>query len=646
MIPTTQDWKDYSVDFSNYQPYILVTKNADVVWSFTVDNIKEGSLRFTDDVSSLGGFNIGATPSNHFECDIINFDQSFPSPEVFEGCKARLYFFLSATPTLGGTNAVVGQAIVGQAVVNTVSSWSNDYICRGHYYLDPITSVGSTVHLSGSDEMSLEEFNSSNIDGYHFGGKTCMQVVRELGFNIQTTFPNYDYILPDVIADETHNMSGISRRTILSHIASMCGCYARYSNEGQLELRALGDDLTVTTLTKIMEEPDVDYYPIEITGAYVTGTKDVEAVVGGSGYYLFVENNPLITTNAEATTIATDIATLYSGFQLTPFQADIIADPSLEAGDLVEFDVNGNTVQSIVTSISYHDGGITQISAEADSDTHASAEAATSSVGYVKRSINELYSGDTLKEIINYSGSQIKIKADSIDLTGAVFVDGTINCNDTFTVDSAGNVVANSLSSSDMTVTGGVLSVEAPTVTAEQVKVTCGVNITAMTGYGLIVYDGTNYQNQVAVRPGLIWLAKNGSSQPGFFVETDQSTGNATLNMMDRITMLSGTGKITCVSLTQTSDKKSKEEIEALDKAKSTKFIYKLKPVSFKYKGLDEVHHGFIAQDVEKISDWDLVTESNGKKALSYIDIIADLVATVQTLNERVAELEKKNGIK
>ena len=256
MIPTTHNWKDKYTDRSDYQPYIVVFKSGNIIWTFDSEHIRESSLRFTDDICDLGEWNVGATPSNTFECDIINFDGTFPAPSVLKGCKCKLYFITSELE-FGGTTAVAGQAVAGTAIVGTDSTDWDEYIPRGTYYLDPINSVGRTVHISGSDAMSLEKFNSSNMEGYNFNGKTCMQVIKEMGFNLQNTFPNYDYVLPNVQCTEEFNLDTVTKRTVLSYIASICGCYARHDNHGVLQLKGLVDSVTSAdpeTIIKIMEE--------------------------------------------------------------------------------------------------------------------------------------------------------------------------------------------------------------------------------------------------------------------------------------------------------------------------------------------------------------------------------------------------------
>lgn len=100
------------------------------------------------------------------------------------------------------------------------------------------------------------------------------------------------------------------------------------------------------------------------------------------------------------------------------------------------------------------------------------------------------------------------------------------------------------------------------------------------------------------------------------------------------------------------SDRRHKDSIKEIDYTKAVNFIESLKPVSFVYtnKADKGIHHGFIAQDIQEVAydDWGLVKESEnpntGEKylTLSYDDIIADLVATVQSQNERITELERR----
>lgn len=117
------------------------------------------------------------------------------------------------------------------------------------------------------------------------------------------------------------------------------------------------------------------------------------------------------------------------------------------------------------------------------------------------------------------------------------------------------------------------------------------------------------------------------------------------------------------------SDRNVKEDIKALEIDQTADFIYSLIPSEFRMKDgtSNRLHHGFIAQEVkEKMgdSDWGLfidkkvnddnyeirVSDEDGnitkeltaRYALRYDELIADLVATVQSQNMRIKKLEKQ----
>lgn len=117
------------------------------------------------------------------------------------------------------------------------------------------------------------------------------------------------------------------------------------------------------------------------------------------------------------------------------------------------------------------------------------------------------------------------------------------------------------------------------------------------------------------------------------------------------------------------SDKNVKKDIRALDIENSAQFIYSLIPSEFRFKNgtSNRLHHGLIAQEVKKSmgdNDWGLFidkkvdnenyieTEVNSETGeqtqlltarygLRYDELIADLIATVQSLNNRLKALEQ-----
>ena len=113
--------------------------------------------------------------------------------------------------------------------------------------------------------------------------------------------------------------------------------------------------------------------------------------------------------------------------------------------------------------------------------------------------------------------------------------------------------------------------------------------------------------------------------------------------------------------IANSSDREKKKDIAELDREKSAEFIYKLTPSEFRYKNgsSGRLHHGFIAQDVKKSmgeDDWGLycqihepeikteddkiIKEAEDTLALRYEELTADIVATLQSINERLKKLE------
>lgn len=111
------------------------------------------------------------------------------------------------------------------------------------------------------------------------------------------------------------------------------------------------------------------------------------------------------------------------------------------------------------------------------------------------------------------------------------------------------------------------------------------------------------------------------------------------------------------------SDRNIKHDISALDKEKTAKFIYSLTPSQYKFNAgtSNRYHHGLIAQEVKEAmgaDDWGLYIDFDIKKikrydehgdiikeghlALCYEELIPDLIATVQSQNNRINFLEKQ----
>jgi len=165
------------------------------------------------------------------------------------------------------------------------------------------------------------------------------------------------------------------------------------------------------------------------------------------------------------------------------------------------------------------------------------------------------------------------------------------------------------------------------------------ININNSSGQQLASLFGNSYGG------GLYLTNVNGTK----VVEISTGTGNkdGILYLFDNsgsttINAIAQTGKITCVSLTQTSSRKVKDNIKPIEDAEK---ILELDAVSFDYKnkaqGTDK--RGFIAEDVAKVLPGLVTPETeNAPASLDYIGMIPYLQDIIKRQEKRIEALEEK----
>lgn len=159
-------------------------------------------------------------------------------------------------------------------------------------------------------------------------------------------------------------------------------------------------------------------------------------------------------------------------------------------------------------------------------------------------------------------------------------------------------------------------------------KTRIGNNITT----GVLSANGIRVQNssKTTVINGFV-----GSSNQGELYIGD---GSGTVNVY----LHGGSGNITCVSLTQTSSRKVKDNIKPIEDSEK---ILELQAISFDFKnknrGTDK--RGFIAEDVAKILPNLVTAETKDTPAsLDYIGMIPYLQDVVKKQEKRIDELESR----
>ena len=221
------------------------------------------------------------------------------------------------------------------------------------------------------------------------------------------------------------------------------------------------------------------------------------------------------------------------------------------------------------------------------------------------------------------------------------------NGDGAFTVDENGNVIANSLKSNNAEITGGSFKMIKSSFDYDVFMLESDDYIINFTSNSLEVFDKSN-KEFVKVGPigGLHLGTFEGTphSGDGSYLYGRSSYGDNARIRGD----LYVTGTTTLASSPViSSDRSLKDEVAELDLQKATDFVYSLKPCEFKYKNgtSNRLHHGLIAQEVKESmgdDDWGVYIDSaeTNEKGVRYEELIADLIATVQTQNERIKALE------
>lgn len=152
-------------------------------------------------------------------------------------------------------------------------------------------------------------------------------------------------------------------------------------------------------------------------------------------------------------------------------------------------------------------------------------------------------------------------------------------------------------------------------------------------------------QMYVGSTTGVIGLFNSSSNTRLLYMDTSSNAGRIWLldtSDNQKISLTGSSGNITCVSLTQTSSRKVKENIHPIEDSEK---ILELEAVSFDFKNKDNGTNkrGFIAEDVEKVLPNLVSPESEGQPmSLNYLEMIPYLQDVIKKQEERIKVLEEK----
>ena len=376
------------------------------------------------------------------------------------------------------------------------------------------------------------------------------------------------------------------------------------------------------------------------------------------------------------------------GFEAYVFQRDLTGIKALrdaylcKGKEILENDMNGVTAQlqrlnktteRVKTSVQVTEKGLeSEVKRATDAENELSTRIEQTEQQIVLRVdsatgkiVQVSLIGDT------GSGTEFKVDADNINLSASDVINllsgGTINLtgkniaitSDNFSVTKEGNVTMISANVSGNILTYGTLTIKnvstnkSAAISSKQTTMST-LLVSDSGGRVVLSGDSNNLTDAIVFNCDSRGFVFGGDVQiDGSLYPKDVEAQR--LGAIDAYTgFITTNGVKTYEPVQVASDADLKTNIQSLDTQNSSDFIYSLNPVEYKYKDgtSDRLHHGFIAQELHDSmkEDWGVYCDANidtgekGGKAIRYEELIADLVATVQSQNERIAELEKKLG--
>lgn len=452
----------------------------------------------------------------------------------------------------------------------------------------------------------VEDFFTSNIDG--------VIIVDSEGAQVLTEYNQNPYYVQDnfVIMGQTHETISALSNALLSKISS-------------ISYRPINS-------SKIKGQPYVecgDFISGEVNGygfeTYVfqrdlTGIKALRDSYICKGKEILEKDMNGVTAqlqrlNKTTERVKTSVQVTEKGLESEVKRA---TDAENELSTRIE-----QTEQQIVLRVDSATGKIVQVSLIGDTGSGTEFKVDADNINLSASDVINLLSGG----IINLTGKNIAITSDNFSVTK----EGKMTCND---ANIEGDINAKTFKS-EFYYNGQKYS--EMRLSAEAYEDNVGYLIMQE----LISILGAKLRHTI-ITPTSVGVYEDGYPKTGDYAKVE------TAGFFTSGTAYLGSSPVIA------SDKSIKINIQSLDTKNSSDFIYALNPVEYKYKDgtSDRLHHGFIAQELHDSmqSDWgvycdaNIDTGENGGKAIRYEELIADLVATVQSQNERISELEKKLG--
>lgn len=307
--------------------------------TLTDENIMQNSLKISDAVSNEGSFDIGCAIINELDFEIDNSNGDYNNMS-FENAKFDVRIGLVTEQKYDSTITV-------------------EWLRKGLYTAEEITVNEKYISIIAYDYMAKldREFSEVDVTFPITTANLLIAVCAHCGVAYSSLdFPNKDLI----VKSNEYFDEATSCRDVVSYIAQLACSYACIDMSGYLKLDWYSDtDIVIDERQKLNGT-------VTVTGVQFTDTVDDSVYeFGTTEYCLIIDSNPIIQGNyALQNSVWSD---RLIGIRLTPFEATVMSDPSLEAGDIITiYDLYGNSYKTPITSITYQLDGKMTISCDAE----------------------------------------------------------------------------------------------------------------------------------------------------------------------------------------------------------------------------------------------------------------------------------------
>lgn len=222
-----------------------------------------------------------------------------------------------------------------------------DTIPMGRFFFEKHRDIGNTIRCDTYDAMKLLDEQRASVTY----PATAAEIVSALATANDLEVYSLDFANSGITVQNPNAV--MTQRQLLSYVMQLTGNYAIIRADKKLHVEWYG--ATPQAMNLPIFDQQLSTADITITGVevYPIDAPDTAVDQGTEEYVIAVKDNPLITVE-NAGAAASRIYARTNGIRFRPGYVTCLADPSIEAGDLILFpDVNENDIRFLVTNVRY-----------------------------------------------------------------------------------------------------------------------------------------------------------------------------------------------------------------------------------------------------------------------------------------------------